>query len=459
MGRPPGYQWQPLGLDSDPVPGDPAVISKEAAHLASIAKTVNAQIAAMRKIASDTTESGQHAVKIRSAALSLAGSLQAVAVRYARVSAALSAWVPELEEAQALSIRALNEAEVPYARLAQAVVLPAGPNLTAAQKQEVADHQVAMQRAHEQLDAAKAMLIRATTLRDTQGDYYAAKINQASNDSLTDHESFWSHLVGDIDHWVGDVSWEIKDVCTVLEVAATIAGILAFVIAQFVPGLDVLVDVLVGAAFWSTLVAADGRELLAATGNGAWRDFALDAFALATFGVGRLAGMFAARMVPDVEAAARGAYTSELITDIAKGGARATMLAKLAAQEGSDTVVMANRVGRFAPSLANGAELSGFAKVMANLGAFGGEESNYARIISLANRFTTPISDLSIYATRAERLLTITGVSAGAGAATGVTGTVVGGVELDWGSSPVVKADMPPLYRWYSSHLWAPAGG
>ncbi len=29
MGRPPGYQWEPLGLDSDPVPGDPGQISQE----------------------------------------------------------------------------------------------------------------------------------------------------------------------------------------------------------------------------------------------------------------------------------------------------------------------------------------------------------------------------------------------------------------------------------------------
>jgi hypothetical protein len=93
------------------------------------------------------------------------------------------------------------------------------------------------------------------------------------------------------------------------------------------------------------------------------------------------------------------------------------------------------------------------------LGAFGGEESNYARIIWLANRFTTSTSDLVTYAARAERLLSITGISAGAGALTGIAGTTLGGVELDWGSDPLLKLDIPPLYRWYGSHLWAPAGG
>ena len=56
MGRPPGYQWQPLGVDADPVPGDPQAISAEAAHLASVATTITGQIAALRKIASDNAE-------------------------------------------------------------------------------------------------------------------------------------------------------------------------------------------------------------------------------------------------------------------------------------------------------------------------------------------------------------------------------------------------------------------
>jgi hypothetical protein len=211
MGRPPGYQWQPLGLGTDPVPGDPQAITAEAAHLASVARTITGQIAAMRKIASDSTETGQHAETIRATALSLAGSLQAVATRYAKVSSALSGWAPELEQAQALSLRALNEAEAPYTRLHQAVMLPSGSNLTAVQKQEIAGYHASMRRAQEQLDAAGALLARAVALRDTQAAYWAAKINQASNDSLTDHESWWSDITSGFDRLVGDISRGIKE--------------------------------------------------------------------------------------------------------------------------------------------------------------------------------------------------------------------------------------------------------
>ncbi|HEX6518887.1 MAG TPA: hypothetical protein VF070_02585 [Streptosporangiaceae bacterium] len=285
MGRPPGYQWRPLGLDTDPVPGDPQAISVEAAHLASIAKTIAGQVMAMHKIASDNTEKGQHADKIRSEALSLAGSLQVVAVRYQKVSSALSGWVPELEKAQALSIHALDEAEAPYARLNQSVTLPSGSNLTTAQKQEIAAHNASMRRAQDQLDAAKALLTRATSLRDTQAAYYAAKINQASNDSLADHESLWGDVTGfvgnvahDINQGIREAAGTIKAACSLLEFAAVILAIAALCMTG--------VGWVLVAAIALTASALALRTLLAATGNGSWIDVAVDAFALATLGIG-----------------------------------------------------------------------------------------------------------------------------------------------------------------------------
>lgn len=49
MGRP--TDWQPLA-DSDPVPGDPAGISSEAAHLSGVAQMIQGQVAQLHKIAS-----------------------------------------------------------------------------------------------------------------------------------------------------------------------------------------------------------------------------------------------------------------------------------------------------------------------------------------------------------------------------------------------------------------------
>ena len=117
MARPSGDAWLPLGLNTDPVPGVPQRISQEAAKLASIATTISDQITALQRIADSDQNIGQTADKIRSAASALAGDLKPVAARYTEVSSALNGWYPELEEAQRLSLRALDEAEAPYATL------------------------------------------------------------------------------------------------------------------------------------------------------------------------------------------------------------------------------------------------------------------------------------------------------------------------------------------------------
>lgn len=466
MGRPAGYQWRPLGLDSDPVPGDPAQIGQEAQHLASVAAEITSQVAALRKISADGTEVGRHADKIRSSASGVADQLDKLVGRYQKVSSALNSWIPDLEQAQAMSLQALDQAEGPYQKLNQTVALPSGPNLTSQQKQDVQNYHNAMKQAQADLAAAQALLSRATTLRDNSGNHTADLINKACDDGMKDHHSFWGSITGFFSHvfsWVaGHWSQIVSDVCTVLEVVATILAVAAFIIAQFIPGLDFLVDALVIGGMIASGAALGGRIALAATGHGSWLDVGIDAFALATFGFGRLAGAGAKALVPGVEAASKAAYTSELITDIATDGPRAAMLSKFAAMEGVDTIEMANRLGDLAPTLAKSAELNGFAKVMMNLGGFGGEEETYAKLLALGSRFTTPISDLSQYTTLGKALSGVTGISAATSGAVGITATVLNGVELDWGDWKGV-VDIPALHNWYTTNLeipmGAPAGG
>ena len=90
MGRPPGYQWEPLGLDSDPVPGDPGRISQEAAHLASVAKQISHQVARLHNLAPGGTDGalkGEYADKIHSSSSDLADTLDKVVGRYQKVAA------------------------------------------------------------------------------------------------------------------------------------------------------------------------------------------------------------------------------------------------------------------------------------------------------------------------------------------------------------------------------------
>jgi hypothetical protein len=101
MGRPADYEWRPLGLDTDPVPGDPASIGQESNHL----------------------------------------------------------------------VQALDQAEVPYKQLNQTVILPSGSNLTAQQQQAIQNYHTAVNKAQNELDAAKALLAKATTLRDNSASH------------------------------------------------------------------------------------------------------------------------------------------------------------------------------------------------------------------------------------------------------------------------------------------------
>jgi hypothetical protein len=321
MGRPPGYQWQPLGWDTDPVPGDPQEIGQEARLLASVANQIHDQIAALQKIASDQVNVGRTPDKIRSAASELAGSLQAVATRYQKVSSALAHWAPELEQAQAISIRALNEAEAPYAKLNQAFVAPPGDSLHPLKMQaDIQDYHHAMQRAQGELDAAKALLNQAISLRDTQASHYAGIINSASSDSLTD--SWWDKF----ESWVSDYAWLIKDICTGLEILATVAAVLALIFT----GVGWIV--LLGLAL--TAVALVGRTMLAAAGNGSWADFGVDAFALVTFGAGGVVTRSLGKTVDGMVDLAKGMETAKVADmldsfgKIAGGAARQRVLTK-----------------------------------------------------------------------------------------------------------------------------------
>jgi hypothetical protein len=320
MGRPAGYQWEPLGLDSDPVPGDPAQIGQEARHLSSVAEQITSQVAELRKIASDNVECGQHADVIRSSAGNLAGQLDKVVGRYQKVSSALNGWIPDLERAQSMSIQALNQAEGPYKQLSTPALLPSGDNLTAQQKQDIQNYHTAMNQAQDELNAAKNLLNQATTLRDNSASYYAGLINRACDDAVKD--SWWDEF----EDWVSEWAWLIKDICTGLEILATILAVLALIFSGV--GWIVLLGVIL------TAVALAGRVMLAVTGNGSWFDVAMDVLALLSFGAGSIMTKVLGKLVDAMVDTAKGmeaAKVADLLDqfgDIAGDAAKQRVLAK-----------------------------------------------------------------------------------------------------------------------------------
>ena len=440
MGRPPGYQWEPLGLDSDPVPGDPGRISEEAAHLASVAKQISQQVARLHKLAAggaDGALKGEYADKIHSSAGDLAGELDKVVGRYQKVSAALNGWIPDLEQAQKMSLQALNDAEGPAKKLSQTVALPSGDNLTAQQKQDVANYHTAMKQAQGALETAKALLGKATSLRDSSGKHYSGLIHSASDDSMKD--SWWDSFK----EWVSQHAWIIKDICTVLEIVATVLAI----VALFIPGLDI-VAALLWVGFALTAAALTGRIMLAATGNGSWLDVALDAFAMLTFGAGKLAS----------GALKAGAEGTEGLSKTMVAGERSAMLSKgeafLSKAEGvfddaSQAKIMAKYtadvIPKYAPELAKfEGKLPVLTRVALKLGGTSEDVDNLRTLMGAAQRWagnSTFVSNLAA----GKNLTAILGINAGATFTAGVGAPLLGGLEIDGPSGDPVHLGPVPL--------------
>ena len=137
------------------------------------------------------------------------------------------------------------------------------------------------------------------------------------------------------------------------------------------------------------------------------------------------------------------------------------MILKYAQLQGVSALEMADRLGEFAPALADSADdLDGAMKVMNSLGSFGEEGDTYAKLMSLGGRFTTGFGDLSGVGSMAKGLLTLSGTTAGIAGLTGVTATTLGGIELDGPNGPTaVNWHIPGVSDWYEEHLATPMTG
>jgi hypothetical protein len=469
MARPADSAWRPFGLSTDPVPGDPGRIAQEAAHLASVASTLRSQISALQKISSDGTEVGEHADKIRSAASGLISSLNKVEVRYETVSEALNGWIPELENAQRLSIQALNDAESPYNKI-QNTPLPNVPGLTqgldgqwslnpimtvtAAQKTEFDNYQQAMNQARGELSQAEALLSRAVNLRDTQQSIYAAKINAAIGDGLKDSrwqrfedwvESGWD----DFTHWVAENAGIIRDICEVLEIVATILAIVAI----FVSGGTLLL--LIGAIL--TAIALVGRTMLAVSGQGSWLDVAMDVVALVSFGASEWLGQALKGTVTTAKTMAEADYVSSTMARLAPKVA--DMYEAMGSEAGDRimakfTAYLAEKAPSTLPEVTE--DVSRLERVVST-----GDVENVVRMRTLES-LTNNVNDLKITEQAIKGFQTGSAITWNFRVATtlGVTGLAGNGfVWQNASGDPVVNYQIPNVsnaWGWLENHTGAP---
>ena len=403
------------------------------------AKEISAQVGRLHKIASggaDGALKGQYAAKIQSSASDLADQLDKVVGRYQKVSAALTSWIPDLEQAQKMSLQALNEAEGPSRQLNQTVALPSGNNLTAQQKQDVQQYHTAMKKAQGELDAARALLGKATSLRDSRGSHYAGVIHSACDDSVKD--SWWDSFK----EWVSQHAWIIKDICTVLEVVATVLAI----VALFIPGVNI-VAALLWIGFGLTAAALLGRVMLAATGNGSWLDVALDAFALMTFGLGKLAAGGLKGAAEGTEALSKTVVAGERSAMLSRGEAFLYRSASVLSDDAKAAALAkwAGKVPDAVPELAKfEGKLPVLTRVALKLGGTSEDAENVRTLLGAVQRWAGNTSFLNNL-TAGENFTRILGLNAGTSFVAGVGAPVLGGVEIDGPSGDPVHIGPVPL--------------
>ncbi|MFG2308813.1 putative T7SS-secreted protein [Streptomyces sp. NPDC048566] len=293
MARP--VDWSPLA-EQDPVPGDVEDIRRESKRLGGLATMISEQVERLQAIGRDTNAlKGRYADSLRDQADELAGRLGKTHHRYNNVSGYLGHWADDLEDCQKQADEALEDATEAQRRVdahqpPETGGKPDDHTPTEAERHAETTRRHALERAEDDLGDARHKLDKAVGHRDERAGHWAGKIRRCiSRDGL--HDKGWDKFKD----WVSDHSRLLNDLANVLCWVATACA----VIALFIPGLNIIAMIALGATLGALLL----HSTTALAGEGSWIDVGLDVFALATMGLGRLAG-------PGMKAAEKGVRTA-----------------------------------------------------------------------------------------------------------------------------------------------------
>ncbi|WP_419995858.1 putative T7SS-secreted protein [Streptomyces boninensis] len=268
-GRKRPVDWHPLA-EKDPVPGDPEDIRTEVGKMKDMAKNLRDQAAILRKVANGEALEGKYADKIREKSDDLEKHFRETAARYERVVGDLGKWANELEDIQEDAdgiLKAAKKADEEHTAKEAKKGVSLAPYYHPPYAPD--DH----------LASYRKRLYGVVSHRDTRAQHYADNIGDDISDIIKD--SGWENFKD----WVHENADWIKTVVEVLSWAATIVGILALI---FTP-VGWLATAMAVFAITATALVGVGHTMLALSGDGNWTDVAMDVFALATFGLGKIA--------------------------------------------------------------------------------------------------------------------------------------------------------------------------
>jgi hypothetical protein len=323
VGRP--ADWTPLAA-ADPVPGDPVEVALIGQRLQQVAEQISSDVSWLRSLCTaqfwDSGAGQAFQGQVDDAAAKLARAHE----RYLAAGQALGSsltgpgYAGALDQAQSLSLRALNQAQqswsvmrtqlaaaevankgfVPYAGTPSLSLYTAQPQLDSSGNPVLmvtpatADSQlrtaVSLYNASAlEYRTANGWLAEAVALRDEAAARAAAQIQAAIGaDGLQNQTGLWHDITSAADGAFGwtEQHWAqiVGDIATVCGWIASALGILALVFAFICPPVAAALE---GMALTLTEVATVCDLVLAIFGKESWVDFGLDLVSLVTFSWGR----------------------------------------------------------------------------------------------------------------------------------------------------------------------------
>jgi len=288
MARP--VDWSPLA-GSDPVPGDPYEVARMGRHYTDVADAIERAAGKLRQLAGGNDDQESDAVDaLDDDCQQVADDISRAHQRYAGVGAALTAYAPKLEQAQADSLAALTAAQ------------QADSNHRAATTRQndalsPAEHDAAQQdidAATTALGSARTKLQHAVEDRDNAARTAIDAVKDVQ-DSGDLNDSWW-------DNWGHKIVEAIQKIASYV---ALVAGVLALCVGWIPIIGQALAGILGTIALVATAISLICNIALAATGYGDWMSVVWDAVGLCTFGLGRVFSAAARGSATGLRGAAR----------------------------------------------------------------------------------------------------------------------------------------------------------
>jgi hypothetical protein len=224
MSRPPAHEWAVLGESGDPIPGDPESVALLGLTLRDTANDIQRETGEVQALASVESWKSEAAGRFRDAAGDAVGDLRKAFHRYDVAAAAMGVtvregsdadWASALAHAQALSLKALRDAQAADAEYkAAGQHLQSLPPDTPKDDPDATSAHNKQHSAQDALGAAKRLLESAKHIRDQAAETAASRIHRAiTHDGM--HDSTWDKIkdtagtiLSDTGHFLEDMGEE-----------------------------------------------------------------------------------------------------------------------------------------------------------------------------------------------------------------------------------------------------------